>query len=41
LKIEIKYFSNFTIALICFQSRYFIHFEVPNKIIAEERFEGA
>jgi hypothetical protein len=34
------FFSKFAIALICFQSRYFIHFEISNKIIGEDRFEG-
>jgi hypothetical protein len=32
--------SKFTIALICFQSRYLIHFEISNKVIGEDRFEG-
>jgi hypothetical protein len=39
LKIEI-FFSIFTIALICFQSQYFVHFEISNNIIGEDRSEG-
>jgi hypothetical protein len=35
-----RFYSKFTIALICFQERYFIHFEISNKIIGEDRFEG-
>jgi hypothetical protein len=35
-----RFYSKFTIALICFQSQYFIHFEISNKIIEEDRFEG-
>jgi hypothetical protein len=35
-----RLYSKFTIAFICFQSRYFIHFEISNKIIEEDRFEG-
>jgi hypothetical protein len=26
--------------MICFQSRYLIYFEIPNKIIGEDRLEG-
>jgi hypothetical protein len=35
-----RFHSKFTIALIYFQSRYLIHFEISNNIIREDRFEG-
>jgi hypothetical protein len=34
------FYRKFTIALICFQSRYFINFNISNKVIGEDRFEG-
>jgi hypothetical protein len=34
------FYSKFTIALICFQSRFLIHFDIYNKIIGKDRFEG-
>jgi hypothetical protein len=41
LKIKINFFSSkFTTALICFQLQYLINFEISNKIIGEDRFEG-
>jgi hypothetical protein len=40
LKIDINIFTRFTIALLCFESRSFVYFEISDIIIGEYSFEG-